>query len=293
MANSQSETGNGYGRFFSWPRVTAFGLSMILIEFFYTSLTSGISIDTLALDAEIGVLLAAFLLWLVYNLKLRPLHVLILVWLLIFVVRYFNNMIEGYFFTDVFSSLLEFGMAILTSLLMAFLIAVATGFILLHPEINDSIWKRSREMLSRRKARDWILRIAVASPLFFLVYFIFGIAVSPFVYPYYSDPTLGLKIPSFSVMIPVELLRGLIFTLALVPLIVAVGTGKLYVFIATSMMLYIAGSLIPLIESPLPSQILPFHLVELLADSLVFGLILTWLFTPPMEKPGERMAVNA
>lgn len=293
MVNATTDAENGYGRFYSWPRVTAFGLSMILIEFFYTSLTTGISIDTLALDAEVGVVLAAFLLWLVFNLKLRPVHVFLLTWLLIFVIRYFNNMLEGYFFTDVFASPLAFGRDMLFSFLMSFLIAVATGFILLHPETNDSLWERSRDMLSRRETKSWIMRIAAAVPLYFIVYFSFGMAVSPFVFQYYNDPSLGLKIPSFSVMIPVELLRGLIFTLALIPLIVAVGTGRLYVFISTSMMLFIVGSLIPLVESPLPAQILPFHAIELLADSLVFGLVLTWLFTPPSGRLSRKMPVSA
>ena len=148
-------------------------------------------------------------------------------------------------------------------------------------------------MISRRSRRDWIIRIVVAAPIFFLIYFAFGMAVSPFVYQYYQDPSLGLKIPSFAVMIPVELIRGLIFTLALIPLIIAVGTGKPYVFIATSMMLFIPGSLVPLIESPLPMQIIPFHLVELLADSLVFGLALTWLFTPPEKRTISKVPVHA
>lgn len=293
MEKSDQNNVKEYGRFFSWPRVFAFGLAMILVEFFYTSLTTGISIDTLALDAEIGVVLAAFLLWLVYNLKLRPVHVFLLVWLTMFVVRYFNNVIEGYFFTDVFGSVGELGMSLLLSLLMAFLIAVATGFILLHPELNDSLWDRSKDMLSRRSTRDWIVRIAAASPLFFAVYFVFGMAVSPFVYPYYTDPSLGLTIPSFWVMIPVELLRGLIFTLALIPLIIAVGTGKFYVFLATSLMLFIPGSLIPLLEAPLPLAIIPFHITELFADSMVFGLILTLLFTPPSRKITAGSGVKA
>lgn len=286
-------TNNFYGRFYSWTRVLSFTLTMILIEFFYTTITTGISIGTLERDAEVGLTLAVFLVWLVFNIKLRPRHVFLLIWVTIFVVRFFNNMIEGYFFTDVFASTLTLLMDIATSFLISFLMAVAAGFILLHPEFNDSLWNRSREMISRRNRNDWIIRIIVASPLFFLIYFAFGMAVSPFVYQYYQDPSLGLKIPPFTIMIPVELVRGLIFTLALIPMIVAVGTGKTYVFIAVSMMLFIPGSLVPLLEAPLPIQIIPFHLAELLADSLVFGLVLTWLFTPPEKISAAGRPLNA
>ena len=293
MQESNSNSGVSYGRFYSWPRLLSFTLAMILIEFFYTSITTGITIGTLERDAEVGLTLAVFLVWLVYYLKLRPYHVFLLIWLSMFVVRFFNNMIEGYFFTDVFGSASVFIMAIAMSILISFLVAAAAGFILLHPEFNESLWARSREMISRRSRNSWIIRIIAASPLFFIVYFAFGMAVSPFVYQYYQDPTLGLKIPPFTVMIPIELMRGLIFTLALIPLIVAVGTSKPYVFIATSMMLCIPASLIPMIEAPLPVQIIPFHIAELLADSLVFGLILTWLFTPPGKRLSAGLAIDA
>lgn len=293
MVERANGNGNEYGRFYSWTRITTFTLAMVLVEFVYTSLTSGISLGTLERDAEVGIAMAVFLVWLVYNLKLRPLHVFLLIWLTIYFVRYFNNIIEGYFFTDVFSSLPALLSSLGITLLSSLLIAGATGFILLHPETNDSLWERSRRMISRRSRNSWILRIVAAVPLFLLVYFVFGMAVSPFVYPYYTDPSLGLKIPAMSVMIPVELVRGLIYTLVLIPIIVAVGTGRLYVFIATSMMLFIPGALVPLIESPLPMAILPFHMVELLADSLAFGYILTLLFTPPQEYPSGRLASHA
>lgn len=270
-----------YGRFYSWIRVMSFTLAMILIELVYTLLSGGFTWLSLERDAEVGLTLAVFLVWLVYNLKLRPLHVFLLMWLVMFVVRFFNNMIEGYFFTDVFGSPSAFLVALGLAMLVSILIAAAAGFILLHPEFNDSLWVRSRRMLAKRSTAQWIIRIVASSPIYFLIYFGFGMAVSPFVYQYYQDPSLGLNIPPFSLMIPLELLRGLIFTLALIPLITAIGTGRNYIFIATSMMLFIPGSLIPMIEAPLPIQIIPFHIVELLADSLVFGYALTLLFAPP------------
>ncbi len=293
MQGPNSNSKGEYGRFYSWTRVLSFTFAMILVELFYSLITTGFSWVALERDAEIGLTLAVFLVWLVYNLKLRPFHVFMLVWLAMFVVRFLNNMIEGYFFTDVFGSIGAFLISMGIAFVVSLLIAGAAGFILLHPEFNDSLWDRSRDMISRRSRRDWIIRIIVASPIFFLIYFAFGMAVSPFVYQYYQDPSLGLTIPPFTVMIPIELVRGLIFTLALIPLIIAVGTGKPYVFIATSMMLFIPGSLVPLLEAPLPIQIIPFHLVELLADSLVFGLALTWLFAPPEKRSASRSPAHA
>lgn len=266
-----------YGRFYSWSRLLSFTLAMILIEFFYTTLTTGISIGTSERDAEVGLTLAVFLVWLVYNLKLRPNHVFLLVWLTMFVVRFLNNMVGGYFMTfpiDNASDTLE---SLGFSFLISFLIAAAAGFILLHPEFNDSLWERSRKMLSLRNRNQWILRIALSTLIFIGIYFAFGTAVSPFVYPGGTQGTVNAQL---GISIAIELLRGLIYTLALIPLIIAVGTGRLNIFLAASMMLFIPGSLIPLVESEFTIAVILIHMGELLADSLIFSLMLTLLFAP-------------
>ena len=139
-----------------------------------------------------------------------------------------------------------------------------------------------REYLSGRTSRAWILRIAAGSVAYFPIYFFFGMLMIPFVLPYYNDPSLGLRIPSFAVLIPVELFRGFVYTLVLLTLLAVLVGGRTTKFIALVAMLYIPGGLIVLLgNETLPAPIIPFHAAEILADSIVYGLVLYRILSPP------------
>lgn len=263
---------------FPWGRIILFIVVLIFIEVVYGSLEYGFTVGASEVDAIVGATLSVYLVWLVHSLNLKISHAIAVVWLNLFVIRFLSNFIEGYFFTDVFSNL---GNLVLTTLyagLFTALSSIAIVLVYFFPRPRKSLSENLRTMFSRDSATAWIIRILAAGPLFLAVYFAFGMMVSPFVYQYYSDPSLGLKIPPFSLMIPVEIVRGIIYGLVLLPLLASVRFGRLNSFICASMMLFVPGALLPLLKSPLPAPIIPFHLVELLADSLVFGLIITWLF---------------
>lgn len=266
---------------------------MILIEFFYSSITTGITPRSMEEDGYVGVILAAFLVWLVYNIKVRPLHVFVLIWLNMFVIRYLGNMVEGYFFSNVFISGYTFFSELGIAIIMSLLTAAATGFILLHPEFNNSLWNKSRAFLSRREDRDWAYRIALSTVLFLAVYYAFGIMASPFIHQRYPDISQGLNIPAVYVIVPLELFRGFIITLALVPLTLAIGTGKDYVFFAASLMMFIPGFMVPLIENGIPLWVSPYIIIELVAFSLVVGFIVSYLFTPPSSRAVKKAASDA
>jgi len=145
------------------------------------------------------------------------------------------------------------------------------------------------EYLSRRKSSAWILRIATGSLAYFPIYFFFGMLITPFVLPYYNNSSFGLRIPSFAVLIPVELFRGFVYTLTVLPLLATLAGGRTTRFAALASMLYIPGGLIPLLgNATLPAPIIPFHGVEILADSIVYGLLLSRILSPPksVSHPG-------
>jgi hypothetical protein len=113
---------------------------------------------------------------------------------------------------------------------------------------------------------------------YFPVYFFFGALISPFVVPYYTNPSSGLKIPSFTVLIPLELLRGFLYVISLLSLFATIRASRRTVFAIIASFLYVPGALVPLmVPHSLPAEILPFHLVEILADSIVYGAVITWL----------------
>lgn len=263
---------------YPWGRIVLFILALVVIEVVLGTAEYGFTVGASEIDALVGVILAVYLIWLVHSLDLKFSHVILLVWLNLFVIRFLNNIIEGYFFTDVYTNVSDLAVSLGYAALFSVLTALSTAMVFMFPRPRNSLTENLRKRFSKGSTGGWILRLVLAGPIYFAVYFAFGMIVSPFVYPYYSDPALGLKIPAFSIMIPVEIARGIIYGLVLLPLIVSLRFGKLNKFVCVSMMLFIPGALIPLIQAPLPAAIIPYHIAEILGDSLVFGYILMWLY---------------
>lgn len=263
---------------YPWGRIVIFILVLVLIEVVMGTAEYGFTVGASEIDALVGVILSVYLIWLVHSLNLKFTHLFFVVWLNLFTIRYLNNILEGYFFSDVFSGLSDAAVSIGYAALFSLLTAVASAIVFMFPRPTKDLIRNLREKISTGTAGGWALRLILAGPLYFVVYFAFGMLVSPFVYQYYNDPALGLKIPAFSVMVPLEIVRGAIYGLVLLPLMSSIRFGKLNVFVCVSMMLFIPGALLPLIQSPLPPEIVPYHILEILGDSLVFGYLLTWLF---------------
>ena len=263
---------------YPWGRTLIFVFAIFLIQVIVRGAEYGFTIVATEMDALIAVILSVYLLWLANNLNLKLSHAISLIGLEVLIVMFLNNIAEAVFFTDLYTKPVELAASIGFALLFSVLVTFASAIVYFLPRAEYSLWGNIKNRLSEGSKGGWVLRLVLTGPLFFGVYFLFGLIVSPFVTPFYNDPSLGLKIPAFSVMIPVEILRGYIYGIVLLPLIVSLRFGKLYSFITVSMMLFVLGGLVPLIDAPLPEAIIPYHTLEILGDSLVFGYIVMWLY---------------
>jgi hypothetical protein len=227
-----------------------------------------------------GAILTVFLAWLVVEMRLSRWSLTLLVWSELLVVEFLNNYVEAYFFTTRYTNPAVLVQSVVSAFISSLISATASALLLGYG--TSGITVSLREYLSRRTRSSWILRIAVGSVAYYPIYFFFGMLIAPFVLPYYNNPSYGLRIPSFAVMIPVEFFRGFVYTLVLLLLLATVVGGRTTRFIALAAMLYIPGGLIPLLGNPgLPAPIIPFHGVEILADSIVYGLVLSHVLGPP------------
>jgi hypothetical protein len=221
-----------------------------------------------------STILTGFLAWLIPKIRLSRWSLTGLVWLELLVVGFLNNYVEGFFFTNMFDRLAVLVQSVTSALISSAISAAAAALLLGYG--TASITTSFKDHLATRRTTSWILRIFVGSAAYFPIYFFFGALITPFILPYYNNPSFGLRIPPFAVMIPVELFRGFVYTLVLLPLLATmVGSGTTK-FIALAATLYIPGGLIALLGNPLmPAQIIPFHALEILADSMVYGLVLS------------------
>ncbi len=221
-----------------------------------------------------GFVLAIFLAWFISKVDLKPGSAFILIWFSLFMIGYFNNLLEAYFFTKQYHSIESLMMAMLISFFSA-LLESTSAILLLQPKGSKDITAALKSHMSSRTRSSWVKRIIAASAVYFPIYFIFGLMVSPFVMPYYSQPSSGLVIPSLTIIASLELLRGFIYAIVLLVVFAGIKSGRRLNFVVASTLLYIPGAFLSLISSLMSfsviSPVAPFHMVEILADSVVYG----------------------
>lgn len=237
---------------------------------------SGLSASEALFSVLGNLILAYYLLWLQGATRLRRRDNALLLWLNLFVVGAFSNMLEGYFFTDVFDSAYALIAGSAVMIVITGLQGVYASFTL--PEGEKRLRDSLDSYLATRGGSGWTIRVLAGAVGYFPIYFFFGMLVSPFVMPYYRDPSLGLIVPPFTVIVPLEVFRGLMYVACLLPIVAALGSGRRTTVTALTGMLFIPGALLPLLaDQGLPAPIIPFHLVEIFADSAVYGYVLARL----------------
>ena len=153
-----------------------------------------------------------------------------------------------------------------------FLAAVAAW--LWKPGAVDSPEKDTiRDYFAVRKTGEWTWRLALAWQAYPPIYYLMGRVVSPFVGHYYEDSSLNLGLtlpPSLGVLMAMQVLRGALFLLAALPIIVAWRGSRrgLWLWVGAVIFIQIAG-LVILQAYWLPAGLRLPHSLELLADSFL------------------------
>ncbi len=259
-----------------WATAIMVSLSYMAIDAARKLLYESPSLSEAAFTLLGSLAFGLYLVWLQDRARLKRSSLTFLLWMNLFIVGSFNNMLEGYFFTNVFDSLDMFVMGAAVMLVSSGLQAMAAGYVLQPGE--RSLKAGFNQHMQKRSLGEWVKRLAAGTLSYFPVYFFFGMLVSPYVIPYYSDTSLGLVVPPFSVIIPLEVVRGLLYVASLLPLAACLNGDVRGLSVALAGMLFIPGALLPLLgDQGLPAPIIPFHLAEILADSVVYGYLLARL----------------
>jgi len=202
-----------------------------------------------------------------------------IVFLALYVVGFANNVVEYYFFSTVTIIVILHESVYMLSI---HLLIATIIFLLFQPtHVTGNLTTYLKEYFSHRSFDSWIWRFTAASLLYFVIYLIFGAIVSPIVLPYYQDPSLGLEltVPSFNVIIPLELVRGLIYTLVLLPIIIVPKMQKLEIIFWLGTILTLIGAVAPILSNQQwPMVLRVVHGLEITADSFTFSYVLSKLF---------------
>lgn len=145
-------------------------------------------------------------------------------------------------------------------------------------------------MLYRRSGLAWLWRLALSGILFVPVFAAFGSVVYPLVKQYYENPALGLgvTVPDPNATLALELVRGLLFTLTLLPLLAFLPGPRWSQGLWLGLTLTVLVAVTPMLQThwfPTPMRLL--HGLEMTGDSLAHGMIIAWLLAVPQAaSPG-------
>ena len=129
-----------------------------------------------------------------------------------------------------------------------------------------------------RTVGDWIWRLAIAAVIFMPIYYFFGLLVAPFTKQYYQHSMYGLKLPGLEPMLTILFVRSILFLLACVPVIVMWQKSMKTLILSLGFTLFLlVGFLNMIAANYLPLSVRVPHILEILADSLVYTSALVLL----------------
>lgn len=267
-------------------------LSMLKIPTMNVNLSNELTGVAFGLDLVEGILISVVLSVLAVRLPYRPLVRFLAVFVPFFWVYAGGNTLELMFFsTYTAPAVINTWIDSLVELL------VLTGvFVGLLPAAEKY---RSLPglavILGKRSLWSWTWRALLIAALYVPTYLTFGALIYPLVKPYYTNPAYGLNLttPSLGPFIVLELVRGLLYVVTLLP-VLAVTRGSrwqtfLYVFVFTG--LFNGWQLVA--NLTWPAQLRLAHTAEITGDVLVQSLLFCWLLTLKFkqQKPDDAPGV--
>ena len=197
-----------------------------------------------------------------------------------------NGMIEARMFTH----FLDNGIAAATVfyVFLAVFVGTAVGWLFGAPQRPAG--------LPHRTWLAWAPRVAAVWFAWPLIYFIFGLCVSPIVVPYYHAGIAGLRIPPLDTILEVQLFRSVIFLAASLPFIALWKGSRRGLWLALGLAHAFTVGLYGLVGATfLPMVLRLTHTVEMTCDSFAYTGFLVLLFAapsaarastaPPLEEP--------
>ncbi len=125
-------------------------------------------------------------------------------------------------------------------------------------------------------------RIGVTWLAWPIIYFFFGMCVSPIVVPYYNAGIAGLRIPALSTILAVQLVRSVIFLAASLPFIALWKGSRRGLWLALGLAHAFTVGLYGLVGATfLPMVLRVTHSVEIAGDSFAYAGLLVLLFAAP------------
>jgi hypothetical protein len=198
-----------------------------------------------------------------------------------------NNVIEGAIFST-FSATSTMGSMLYTGLSLLLPSFLQSGVIMALFRSPDA-QRIGRPASMERNWAQWVWRLLSAWIAFPVIYYLFGLVVTPLVRDFYSQEQFELALPALSEILMVQLLRSALFLLVSMPIILLWARSRRSFILRLGFALFIfVGGFSMLTTYWFPWQLRVYHGVEIMVDEMVYALVLGLLFfsTKQLAKTG-------
>lgn len=240
---------------------------------------------TFLLAAVGGALLALVLSPLARRARLSRVALIGTIWFVLVMVEYVAGIVEMPFFTTYPRR--HMAALAIQGVVVSLVIAGLFVWLLASPDDSGSLGRRFRLWSAQRRWYTWLGRFALCSLTYVVLYLMVGgISYVAFTQPYYTDPALAEQLhlrepPSFGVIIPLEMVRGMLFALALLPVIAAAEAKRRTLTTWSGLILFVVGDLVPMLQGrDLPVTLRLYTGVEIFFQNFPLGLVVGYLLAP-------------
>lgn len=258
------------------------GVALPYLGFKAPEIPEGTDANTISLCFLLGSMLLAFVMSFVSrNLRANWLMRLIVLVELIWVFGVVGMVIESFFFmtTGAVASLINALFTILNFLLPSLFLAAMVTFLFQPAAPFEPTTHILRNYFTDRKTGAWGWRFVAALLAYPLAYFAFGLIVQPFIQDFYAAGQFELAIPTWGQLIPLQLVRSLLFLIVSLPVIIWWRGSRRGLWLALGFSVFVLTAFMAVITAYwFPWQLRLFHGLELLADGLVYAGMLIILF---------------
>ena len=242
-------------------------------------------LQQIAIDFVIGIAIGFVFGMIFTQLYYRRLVRIGIGWFMLFMIQWFTTMIEGYIFTTILTEALLLAAAMF-GLLVSFLHALFFGFLFPPNATDKSLQNEFRNYFAERSWFHWFWRLVLTAVLYLVIYYGIGTLISPIVLPFYLDMGTDLTIPPVWLILVVEVSRGFLYILALLPVLVSLQLENKQLYLLLAFALYLPSIAIFLPNPAYAVLLRIIHgLFEILVDSLLFIAVMMLLLRPVATEP--------
>jgi len=199
--------------------------------------------------------------------------------LLVWIAYGVNNVLEGSIFTTMSAASL---FTVVLYIIASLSCGAAAAWLFPAKNKADDFFISAKNFFARHTPVSWTWRFLAALFAFPLVYLSFGRLIAPLVMEFYEQGLFDLTLPAWSQILPILLLRSLLFLFACLPVLILLQASPRRMFWMLGLTLFLlVGGLSMLQAYWLPAELRLIHSLEILADELVYAGILVFLFKPP------------